>query len=92
MIHGRPRHPQSQGLVEQANGTLEKMIRAMCEQFRTNNWVSLLPRIQFNLNTQRSSCKLLFSNMYSNLSYISYIAYYLVVIKPSNETLTSFNK
>lgn len=26
VVFGRPRHPQSQGLVEQANGTVEKML------------------------------------------------------------------
>jgi hypothetical protein len=29
LVYGRPRHPQSQGLVEQANGTVEIMIGAM---------------------------------------------------------------
>ncbi|CAF1137190.1 unnamed protein product [Brachionus calyciflorus] len=37
IIHGRPRHPQSQGLVEQGNGTLERMIASMMTQFNTNN-------------------------------------------------------
>ena len=34
IIHGRPRHPQSQGLVEQANGTMQRMIAAMIIQFK----------------------------------------------------------
>ena len=38
VIHGRPRHPQSQGLVEQSNGTMGKMIAAMMLQFKTNDW------------------------------------------------------
>jgi transposase InsO family protein len=54
-VHGRPRHPQSNGLVEQANGTMERMIASMCEQFQNKNWVSFLPKIMFNLNTQHSS-------------------------------------
>ena len=57
IVHGRPRHPQSQGLVEQGNGTLERMIAAMMTQFDTNNWVKLLPKIMCNLNTQESSGK-----------------------------------
>ena len=28
-VNGRPRHPQSQGLFEQANGTLELKLEAM---------------------------------------------------------------
>ena len=51
MIYGRPRHPQSQGLVEQANGTMEKMIAAMIAQFKSNNLVSFLPKIMYNFNT-----------------------------------------
>ena len=31
-LHGRSRHPQSQGLVEQANGTLELKLAAMMAQ------------------------------------------------------------
>lgn len=58
IIHGRPRHPQSQGLVEQANGTLERMLAALMNQNNTKDWVSLLPIVQYNLNTQKSSCKL----------------------------------
>lgn len=56
MIHGRPRHPQSQGLVEQANGTLERMISSMMAQEARKDWVNLLPKIQYNLNTQHHSC------------------------------------
>ena len=52
MIHGRPRHPQTQGLVEQANGTMERMIAAMITQFKSNVCVDYLPKMMFNLNTQ----------------------------------------
>lgn len=40
IIHGRPRYPQSQGLVEQANGTLERILASMMVQFETNDWES----------------------------------------------------
>ena len=55
IVYGRPRHPQSQGLVEQANGTVEVMISAMMEQEKHRNWPSLLPRIMYVLNTSKSS-------------------------------------
>ena len=58
MLHDRPRHPQSQGLVEQANGTMERMIACNMMQFKTNDWVSFLPKIMYNMNTQVSSCNL----------------------------------
>lgn len=54
-MHGRPRHPQSQGLVEQANGTLERMLAAMIAEKKSNHWISYLPKIMYNLNTQKSS-------------------------------------
>ena len=55
LIYGRPRHPQTQGLVEQANGTVEKMIAAAMEQHKTKEWTKLLPSIQFTLNTSKPS-------------------------------------
>lgn len=58
--HGRPRHPQSQGLVEQANGTMERMIASYEEQYMSQDWVSFLPKIMFNLNTQLSLCILFY--------------------------------
>ncbi len=55
IIYGRPRHPQSNGLVEQANGTMERMIASMIAQFQNNNWVDFIPKIMYNMNTQISS-------------------------------------
>jgi transposase InsO family protein len=66
IIYGRPRHPQSQGLVEQANGTTQRMLAATVSQNIIMNqinqsskseykWPYLLPQIMFNLNTQRHS-------------------------------------
>ena len=55
IVYGRPRHPQSQGLVEQANGTVENMIGAAMEQYNTKSWAKLLPKIAYNLNTSKSS-------------------------------------
>ncbi len=54
LVYGRPRHPQSQGLVEQSNGTIERMIASAMEQEKTKEWSKLLPRIQFNLNSQKT--------------------------------------
>ncbi|CAF1107513.1 unnamed protein product [Brachionus calyciflorus] len=52
MVHGRPRHRQSQGLVEQANGTIERMLASSMSQFQTTDWEDLLTQIMYNLNTQ----------------------------------------
>jgi hypothetical protein len=55
LVYGRPRHPQSQGLVEQANGTLQRMLISAMEQQKRKDWANLLPRIVFTMNTSISS-------------------------------------
>lgn len=46
-ISGLPRHPQSQGLIEQAHHTLERMIAAKIQEEKENkpNWSKWLPHI-----------------------------------------------
>ncbi len=56
---GKPRAPHAQGLVEQGNGTLKKMIQSMQAQFKVKQWHTLLTKIQYNLNTQKSTCMLI---------------------------------
>ena len=68
--YGRPRHPQSQGLIEQANGTTQRMLSSLVQQhkicqddksgnilpiLKDGNWANLLPLIMYNLNTQLST-------------------------------------
>ena len=57
IIHGRARHPESQGLVENGNGTAENKLTAMMHQLVDKNWVNLIPQLQSKLNTQKSSGK-----------------------------------
>lgn len=38
IVHGRPRHPQSQGSVERANADIENMIRAWMLEKKSTNW------------------------------------------------------
>ena len=47
LISGRPRHPQSQGLVEQAHHTLERMIAAKVLESKQQRptWSKWLPHI-----------------------------------------------
>ena len=40
--NGRPRHPQTQGLLEQASGTAERMLAASMEQNKTKVKISKL--------------------------------------------------
>ncbi|PIK43752.1 putative SCAN domain-containing protein 3-like [Apostichopus japonicus] len=49
-VRGRPRHSQSQGLVENGKKTLESTLAAMKAIGENTPWVSWLPRIQYGLN------------------------------------------
>lgn len=45
-VHGKPRHSQSQGLVEQGNNTIQVMISAREKESQTSTWSEWLPEIQ----------------------------------------------
>ena len=51
LIYGRPRHPQTQGLTEQASGTVERQLGALMVQFKNEKWCELLPKVMYNMNT-----------------------------------------
>jgi transposase InsO family protein len=55
IINGRPRHPQSQGMVEQANGMVKGKLRAWKLETGKSTWASALPRIALQMNTQPHS-------------------------------------
>ena len=38
LVNGRPRHPQSQGCVERANGDMKNKLTAWCNDNNSNNW------------------------------------------------------
>lgn len=38
IVHGRPRHPQSQGSVERSNQDVEQMLRIWIEENKTFHW------------------------------------------------------
>ena len=67
VVYGRPRHPQSQGLVEQANGTLSRLICNEMHEQNTSDWASLLPKIMYNLNCNRSTGNFLFFIIFSHI-------------------------
>lgn len=51
IVNGRPRHPQSQGAVEKANGTVEALLAVRIHEFSGDDapWTSWLPFIQCRL-------------------------------------------
>jgi hypothetical protein len=60
MIWGQPYHPQTQGLVEQANQTFKQRIWAIQQErgFPASHWVELLLELALIINTT-TTCTLL---------------------------------
>ena len=46
VIRGRTRHPQSNDCVEQANGTMKRMLQSMMAENQTQEWVKFIPSVQ----------------------------------------------
>jgi len=55
VVRGRPRHPQFNRYVEQANGTTKHMLQSLMCQHKTKEWVKFIPRIQCKLHTHADS-------------------------------------
>lgn len=51
IINGRPRHPQSQGLVERGNATLCNILGKYMEDRGVSTWTTCLPPVIFSINT-----------------------------------------
>ena len=46
MIKGRPRHPQSNGSIEQGNGTIKRMLSSYMVECDDHKWVKHIPKVQ----------------------------------------------
>ena len=55
IIHGRPRHPQSQGCVERANGDLQRRLGKWLEENEDCGWVLGLQHVMYSMNTSVSA-------------------------------------
>ena len=55
VVNGNPRKPTTQGLVEQANGTVESRIRGWLEENQTTEWANGLLEIAWSINTTQHS-------------------------------------
>jgi transposase InsO family protein len=51
IINGRPRHPQSQGLVERGNATLCQVLGKFMEDQNTTSWTKCLLPALYSMNT-----------------------------------------
>ena len=52
LINSTPRHPQSQGLVEQGNSVVERKLRALMAERGTREWGSLLVEVSIAMNSE----------------------------------------
>ena len=52
IVHSRPRRPQTQGLVEQANGVAKTKLGAYLREINTTAWAAALPVIAMIMNSQ----------------------------------------
>ena len=50
IINGRPRRPQTQGLVEQANGFAKSKLGTYLTEIGTRKWAAALPGIAMQIN------------------------------------------
>jgi hypothetical protein len=51
IVHGKPRHSQTQGSVERANQDIQNMLTAYMQDNDSNKWSEGLPFVQFAKNT-----------------------------------------
>ncbi len=50
IVHGKPRCPWVQRIVEQSNGTVQRILTSKLVENETDNWVSLLPEVMYIMN------------------------------------------
>lgn len=50
IVHGRPRHPQSQGSVERANGEVKKLLGVWIRETKCTKWAQGIKFVQFQYN------------------------------------------
>ena len=55
IIHGKPRHPQSQGSVERVNQEIKRVIGSLMRQSNDDCWVKYIPIVQHSINTSPHS-------------------------------------
>ena len=55
MVHGKPRHSQSQGSVERGNRDIEALLATAMATQKTKHWAGLLPMIQLQKNSRYHS-------------------------------------
>ena len=55
IVHGKPRHPQSQGSVERVNKEIKKVLGSIMREANNDNWVKFVLLVQHSINTSPHS-------------------------------------
>ena len=55
IIHGKPRHPQSQGSVERVNREIKKVLGCLMRKAGDNCWTKYINMVQYSINTSPHS-------------------------------------
>jgi hypothetical protein len=92
IIHSRPRHPQTQGLVEQGNGTVENRLSKWMQQRKRIDWASALPHIALSINaTRHEAIKVTPYEVAFNRKYVFHFAEDTITEKESTELVGNSN-
>ena len=55
IVHGKPRHPESQGSVERVNREIKKVLGSLMRKANDPCWVTYVPLAQHSINTSPHS-------------------------------------
>ena len=55
IVHGKPRHPQSQGSVERVNKEIKNVLGSLMRKAKNDNWVKFVPLVQYSINSSPHS-------------------------------------
>ena len=55
IVHGKPRHPQSQGSVERVNKEIKKVLGSLMREAKEDYWLYFVPLVLHSINTSPHS-------------------------------------
>ena len=55
LVHGKPRHPQSQGSVQHVNGDIKHMLAAWMADNKSQDWTTGIKFVKFKNNCAHHS-------------------------------------
>jgi len=64
IVHGKPRHSQTQGSIERVNRDVEEILSSWMTDNKSKDWPMTLKFVQFQKNRALNSSKLLTKNIF----------------------------